>query len=99
MLKNEGRLQKKLDRKFPKKRGFPASGTKEGAFEMAKRGWREYNRSLVERGSLTCYIDRDCLDAPAKKKGTKGRARAFSYPLIRFLLLLKMLLPITLPRS
>lgn len=57
---------------------------------MRKRTWREYNQELVKRGSLTFFIDRDCLSLPLKKKKARGRPKLFSHPLIQLLLFLKI---------
>ena len=58
---------------------------------MRKRNWRQYNRSLVQRGSLTFLVDPKCLKKlkPKKRKG-RGRPLAFSDQLILMLLLIKI---------
>jgi IS5 family transposase len=57
---------------------------------MRKRTWRQYNQDLVKRGSLTFFIDRDCLAQLEKKKKIRGRPKLFSHPLIQLLLMLKI---------
>jgi len=57
---------------------------------MRKRTWREYNRDLVKRGSLTFFIDPDSLQPPSKGKRRRGRPRVFTHPLIQLLLVLKI---------
>ena len=56
---------------------------------MKKRDWSKYNKALVERGSLTFYIDENILKRDRKTK-TFGRPRLFSHPLIQLLLILKI---------
>ena len=58
---------------------------------MRARNWRQYNKSLVERGSLSFLIDPKCLKGlkPKKHKGP-GRPLAFSDQLILILLLIKV---------
>ncbi len=58
---------------------------------MRKRNWRQYNKALVQRGSLSFLIDPKCLKQlkPKKRKG-RGRPLAFSDPLILMLLMLKI---------
>jgi hypothetical protein len=55
---------------------------------MRKRNWREYNKKLVQRGSLTFLIDPKVMKGLALKaqKKRKGRPLEFSDQLI-FLLL------------
>lgn len=47
-----------------------------------KRDWHEYNRKLVNRGSITFWFDRECLDSWVEKPGTKGRP-SFSKAVIK----------------
>ena len=57
-----------------------------------KRNWRQYNKALVQRGSLTFLIDPTTLKnlaTPARKKGL-GRPRQFSLELIQMLVLIKV---------
>lgn len=58
---------------------------------MRKRNWRQYNKSLVQRGSLSFLIDPKCLKR-LKPKGRKGPGRplAFSDQLILMLLMIKV---------
>jgi hypothetical protein len=58
---------------------------------MRKRNWREYNKALVQRGSLSFLIDPKCLKhlKPEKRKGP-GRPLAFSDQLILMLLMIKI---------
>ncbi len=39
----------------------------------AKRDWRNYNQKLINRGSLTFWLDQDCLNSWINKCGKKGR--------------------------
>jgi IS5 family transposase len=57
---------------------------------MRKRTWQEYNRDLVKRGSLTFFIDQECLKPPCKNRAKLGRPKLFTPPLIQLLLLLKI---------
>lgn len=58
---------------------------------MRTRNWRQYNKSLVERGSLTFLIDPKMLtlSAPKANKGP-GRPMEFSDPCIAMLLMIKV---------
>ena len=59
---------------------------------MRKRNWREYNKKLVQRGSLTFLIDpkiMKILEVKAQKK-RKGRPLEFSDQLILLLLMVKI---------
>ena len=59
---------------------------------MRKRNWRQYNKSLVQRGSITFLIDPKVMKTlgvrPQKKK--KGRPLEFSDQLILMLLMIKI---------
>jgi hypothetical protein len=39
----------------------------------AKRDWHEYNQKLINRGSLTFWLDQNCLNSWINKCGKKGR--------------------------
>lgn len=39
----------------------------------AKRSWSEYNRKLVNRGSITFWINKECLNSWINKTGKRGR--------------------------
>lgn len=54
----------------------------------AKRSWSEYNRNLVNRGSITFWISEECLNSWQKKTGKKGRP-AFSTAVIQAGLIMK----------
>ncbi len=58
---------------------------------MRKRNWRQYNKSLVQRGSLTFLVDPKSIKAlrPSQKKG-RGRPLEFSDQLIQLLLMIKI---------
>ena len=58
---------------------------------MRKRNWKKYNKSLIERGSLTFLIDPKALRKlmVTKKKGV-GRPLSFSDNLILLLLTIKI---------
>lgn len=59
---------------------------------MRKRNWREYNKRLVQRGSLTFLIDPKVMKtlAPKAQKKKKGRPLEFSDQLILILLMIKI---------
>lgn len=59
---------------------------------MRKRNWREYNKRLVQRGSLTFLIDPKVMKtlAPKAQKKRKGRPLEFSDQLILTLLMIKI---------
>ncbi len=59
---------------------------------MHKRNWREYNKKLVQRGSLTFLIDPKVMKtlAPKAQKKRKGRPLEFSDQLILLLLMIKI---------
>ena len=59
---------------------------------MRKRNWREYNKRLVQRGSLTFLIDPKVMKnlAPKAQKKRKGRPLEFSDQLILLLLMIKI---------
>jgi len=46
---------------------------------MRKRNWRQYNKALVQRGSLSFLIDPKCLKQmkPKKRKGGWSSAGVF----------------------
>lgn len=57
-----------------------------------KRNWRQYNKALVQRGSLTFLIDPKILKKLSRppNRGGMGRPREFSMELIQILLLIKI---------
>jgi hypothetical protein len=58
---------------------------------MRKRNWCQYNKALVQRGSLSFLIDPKCLKQPKpKKRKGPGRPQAFSDQLILMLLMIKI---------
>ena len=58
---------------------------------MRKRNWKEYNRALVQRGSLTFLIDPKSLQTiTPKRTKQKGRPQEFPLGLIEVLLLIKI---------
>ena len=58
---------------------------------MRKLNWRQYNKALVQRGSLSFLIDPKCLkQMKAKKRKGPGRPLAFSDELILMLLMIKI---------
>jgi len=59
---------------------------------MRERNWQQYNKQLVQRGSLTFLIDPKTLktlDKPSRSKG-RGRPTQYSYNLIEFLVMVKV---------
>jgi IS5 family transposase len=58
---------------------------------MRKRNWRHYNKTLVQRGSLTFLIDPKSIKALKPKKiKSRGRPLEFSDQLIQLLLMIKI---------
>jgi hypothetical protein len=59
---------------------------------MRKRNWRQYNKTLIQRGSLTFLIDPKTMKtlAPKAHKNKKGRPLEFSDQLILILLMIKI---------
>ena len=59
---------------------------------MRARNWRQYNKTLVQRGSLTFLIDPKTIKtlAPKVHKNKKGRPLEFSDQLILLLLMIKI---------
>ena len=59
---------------------------------MRKRNWREYNKKLVQRGSLTFLIDPKVMKtlSPQVQRKRKGRPLEFSDQLILLLLMIKI---------
>jgi len=57
-------------------------------FQMRKRTWKQYNKQLVQRGSITFLID-PAYFKPKKVKGF-GRPQQFSDPLIMMLMMTKI---------
>jgi|TARA_B100001964_G_scaffold113760_1_gene126888 hypothetical protein len=54
-----------------------------------KRNWRQYNKNLVQRGSITFFIDPNVLKIkPERNK--MGRPRLFAQAIIQLLLILKI---------
>ena len=45
----------------------------------AKRNWKEYNKSLVNNGSLTVWIDPNAYAQWIYKSGKRGRPKFSSY--------------------
>ena len=54
----------------------------------AKRDWAKYNRNLVNRGSITFWLHKECLDSWISKSGRKGRP-SFSTSVIQAGLIIK----------
>ncbi len=59
---------------------------------MRKRNWRQYNKALVQRGSLTFLIDPKVIKTliPKAQKKKRGRPLEFSDQLILILLTIKI---------
>jgi len=75
-----------------KKRGFPLSKTK-----YRVRNWNEYNRSLVQRGSITLWLSAEVLhnwQSPGSF-GKRGRPESFSKGVILCALSLKSIYSLT----
>jgi hypothetical protein len=79
--------------KYPKNKETPLLiTTKAKEFRMQKRIWSQYNKSLVQRGSVTFFIDKKTLDSIQnfQAKSTGGRPQEFPLLLIQFLVMLKV---------
>jgi hypothetical protein len=57
---------------------------------MRKRNWKEYNRQLIQRGSLTFLIDPKILNSKSKSSQKNGRPQEFSDPFITMLMMVKI---------
>src|SRR3989338_6642462 len=59
---------------------------------MRKRNWRQYNKHLVQQGSISFFIDPKFLKAIEKSSKSKKRGRPTQYsdPIIQMLLMLKI---------
>lgn len=57
---------------------------------MRKRNWREYNKQLVQRGSITFLIDPKLLKEESVKRKKPGRPLQYSDSLIIMLLMIKI---------
>jgi hypothetical protein len=57
---------------------------------MRKRNWKEYNKQLIQRGSLTFLIDQNILNTKLKNCHKHGRPQEFSDPLIILLMMVKV---------
>ena len=58
---------------------------------MGNRNWKEYNKKLVKRGSITFLIDEDSFKNLTKgRKKSRGRPTEYSLNLIRIVLLCKI---------
>lgn len=58
---------------------------------MRKRNWRQYKKSLIQRGSLAFLVDPKSMKAlkPIRTKG-RGRSLEFSDQLIQLLFMIKI---------
>jgi hypothetical protein len=57
---------------------------------MRKRNWKEYNRQLIQRGSLTFLIDPEVINSKAQGSRKNGRPQEFSFSFITMLLMVKI---------
>jgi len=57
------------------------------------KNWREYNKSLKQRGSLTFWIDREVIDEweNKEKTGRRGASNKYSDLAIKTMLTIKVL--------
>jgi hypothetical protein len=39
----------------------------------AKRDWRQYNQKQINQGSITFWLNQECLNSWISKTGKKGR--------------------------
>jgi hypothetical protein len=64
---------------------------KQRSFGMRKRNWSQYNKQLIQRGSLIFYLHPKCLKPKKKQRESKpGRPLEFTDHVIQFLLLTKV---------
>jgi hypothetical protein len=57
---------------------------------MRKRNWKEYNKQLIQRGSLTFLIDDSIVNSKPKNCHKNGRPQIFSDPFISMLMMVKI---------
>ena len=59
---------------------------------MRKRNWQQYNKQLIQRGSLTFLIDPKLFNSEKRKRRRRqrGRPQEFSNPLISMLMMVKI---------
>ncbi len=57
---------------------------------MRKRNWKEYNKQLIQRGSITFLIDPKFLNSKPKESQIYGRPLEFSNALITMLMMVKI---------
>ena len=57
---------------------------------MRKRNWQEYNRQLIQRGSLTFLTDPKILKIKTKSPKTNGRPQEYSDPFIVMIMMVKI---------
>ncbi len=57
---------------------------------MRKRNWKEYNKQLIQRGSLTFLIDPKLLSSNPHHQRKNGRPKEFSDPFITMLMMVKI---------
>lgn len=57
---------------------------------MRKRNWKEYNKQLIQRGSLTFLIDPKLLNNKQMHLGKNGRPQEFTDQLITMLMMVKI---------
>ena len=60
--------------------------------------WRDYNQSLIRRGSLLLWIDKD-MDWLAPASGKQGRSEKFTDAAIQFCLIVKSLFGLALRQT
>ena len=61
------------------------------------KNWKQYNQSLIKRGSITVWIDEEAIQEwEEAKQGQRGRPRIFSDLAITTALMMKRLLSMPL---
>ena len=60
--------------------------------------WAEYNKALINRGSLTVWFDKD-MNWQASREGKRGRPNSFSNIAIQFCLMMKSLYQLPLRQT
>src|SRR4030042_2859870 len=54
------------------------------------KNWKAYNKSLVQRGSLTVYIEQEAIDGwKAKPQGKQGRQKEYSAAAIEMMIMIR----------
>ncbi|MBS4168102.1 hypothetical protein PARA125_000734 [Parachlamydia sp. AcF125] len=57
---------------------------------MSERNWKQYNKQLIQRGSLTFLLEPKLLKPTVKRQPTKGRPYEYSNVFVEILFMLKI---------